>query len=71
MRQRIVAALAIAEDDVALVALERLEELDDELRRLLQIGRHHREIVAAGDRRIPVRIAAKEPKLRLKDAPCS
>ena len=41
---RIVARGAHAVDDVAGVALEAAEELDRELRRLLQVGRHHGEV---------------------------
>ena len=43
---RIVARGAHAVDDVAGTALEAAEELDGELRRLLQIGRHHGEVRA-------------------------
>ena len=46
--ERIVAALAHAEDDVAGVGLELAEELDDELRRLLQVRRHHGEVRSRG-----------------------
>jgi hypothetical protein len=43
-RPRIVAPGAHAVDDVAGIALQATEEFDRELRRLLQIGRHDREI---------------------------